>query len=301
MIAPTQISVIIPSYNESENIEGALNCLLNQDTRLDFEIIVVDSSKDGTADIVRKSVPPVRLVHCTNRLSCGEAKNRGVDLARGDKILFTDADGRVPPHWVETMARYLDDYDFVGGAVISERAWNIGRRVADILEFIRCLPAKRGGCRKNSFYIAGLNSGYRRKVFEKHRFLSGRAQDLIFNHKLLANGKTSFFDGRLIVRHVNKGSFDKLFRFQVKLGNSGYRWRKLTGRNSVSMRVPGVMIVTPLLKLTYILWHFFYQMDWRNLFFCGLAAPLIILADGCWVYGFVSAARADRRLEGQGS
>ena len=79
------ISVIIPSYNEVKDIKGALESLLGQSTALDFEILVVDSSEDGTAELVRRYAPRVRLEYSPTRLSCGEARNRGLAIARGEK------------------------------------------------------------------------------------------------------------------------------------------------------------------------------------------------------------------------
>jgi glycosyltransferase involved in cell wall biosynthesis len=293
-----RISVIVPSYNEVENIGGALECLLSQSTEHDYEIIVVDSSQDGTAEIVKKHAPRVRLEYSPERLSCGEARNRGLAIARGEKILFTDADARVPPRWIDTLARHLETYDFTGGAVESAVPSNIGPRVSDLLEFIRCLPAKRRGSRTNSPYLPGVNCGYRRTALGKRRFLSCRAQDLILNHELIRDGKTSFFDGSLVVKHLNKGSFERLITFQAKLGRSGYRWRLLSNKHFFVTRNPGVMLLAPFAKLVYLLAHFSSQRDWSNLAFCIAASPLLIVADGCWAYGFISAARSGNEIKG---
>src|SRR5690242_5985161 len=56
-------SVIIPSYCSARTISACLMALLRQDIQLSYEIIVVDSSPDETADLVRGDFPQVRLIH----------------------------------------------------------------------------------------------------------------------------------------------------------------------------------------------------------------------------------------------
>jgi hypothetical protein len=52
----------------------------------------VDSSTDGTDGIVEREFPEVRLLHFRERCKVGEARNLGVQAARGDIVLFTDTD-----------------------------------------------------------------------------------------------------------------------------------------------------------------------------------------------------------------
>ena len=51
------LSVIMPSYNAEKTIETSLSSLLHQKTNKDFEVIVIDSSTDSTAKIIRENYP----------------------------------------------------------------------------------------------------------------------------------------------------------------------------------------------------------------------------------------------------
>lgn len=84
-----RFSVIIPAHNASGHIRKALDSIKAQ-TFTDYELIVVcDSCTDDTADVAREYGAIVEEVeyHCD-----GPTRNRGIELARGDYVLFMDDD-----------------------------------------------------------------------------------------------------------------------------------------------------------------------------------------------------------------
>ena len=90
------VSVIIPAYNAEPYLEETISSVLAQEYR-PIEIIVVDDgSTDGTAGIVKRFGPSVRYEFQPNS-GAGAARNRGVDLAKGEFLSFIDADDL----WVE--------------------------------------------------------------------------------------------------------------------------------------------------------------------------------------------------------
>lgn len=103
------ISVIIPTYNESENILG-ISKAVSQTLELygeAFEILVMDDdSPDLTADIVNKSlIPGVRAVNRRGKpRGLSAAVIDGMQAAAGDKIVVMDADLSHPPDLLPKMA-----------------------------------------------------------------------------------------------------------------------------------------------------------------------------------------------------
>ena len=91
------ISVIIPLYNKEPIIERSLQSVLSQDYD-DFEVVVVnDGSTDRSADIVRSiNDPRIRLIEQENG-GPSKARNTGTKNARGEWILFLDADDELLP------------------------------------------------------------------------------------------------------------------------------------------------------------------------------------------------------------
>lgn len=98
-----QISVVIPLYNKRDSVTRALESVFAQ-TVQPFEIIIVnDGSTDGSEQIVVQiNHPLVKLIHQTNA-GVSAARNKGIEMAQGDWIVFLDADDEWKPEFLETM------------------------------------------------------------------------------------------------------------------------------------------------------------------------------------------------------
>jgi glycosyltransferase involved in cell wall biosynthesis len=97
-------SVVIPLYNKREHILRTLDSVLRQSNN-DFEIIVVDDgSTDGGPNLVEREYEhTVNLVRQPNG-GVSAARNRGVEVARGEIIAFLDADDTWEPHFLSEIA-----------------------------------------------------------------------------------------------------------------------------------------------------------------------------------------------------
>ena len=91
-----KISVIIPAYNAGRYIENCIDSLLSQ-TYGNLEVITVnDGSSDDTAEKLSRYVPRITLIDQPNR-GVAAARNRALEIASGDYILFLDADDYLAP------------------------------------------------------------------------------------------------------------------------------------------------------------------------------------------------------------
>lgn len=111
------LSVIIPAYNEAENIKEVLEEVKKAaaKTELKHEIIVVDDgSTDGTADVVKGS--GVRLLNHPENRGYGASLKTGIKNASGELILITDADGTYTINEIPRMINESKKYDMVVGA-----------------------------------------------------------------------------------------------------------------------------------------------------------------------------------------
>ena len=102
------ISVIIPTFNEEENIAQCLVSLRHQTVpRDEYEIIVVDGdSKDRTREIAAKYADKV-FVQKSPRV--GGARNDGIMAASGEIVATTDADCILPPTWIAMIRKGFRD------------------------------------------------------------------------------------------------------------------------------------------------------------------------------------------------
>src|SRR5262245_13616920 len=112
------VSVIVPSYNSKQTIARCLRALREQIASDDIEIIVVDSSIDGTAQMIAHEFPDVQLYKFKQRKYPGDARNFAISKASGKILAFTDADCIPASNWIEEIIKaHKDDYPSFGGAV----------------------------------------------------------------------------------------------------------------------------------------------------------------------------------------
>ena len=95
-----KISVIIPAYNVEEYIKESLGCILNQ-TYKDIEIICIDDgSQDKTLKILKEHETQdsrIKIITQKNK-GVSSARNKGLDVAKGEYILFLDSDDFIDPN-----------------------------------------------------------------------------------------------------------------------------------------------------------------------------------------------------------
>lgn len=111
------VSVIIPVYKDVEGLKDTLNSLSNQSIERDkYEVIVVnDGGEPAISDLCRSY--QVQFVEYTLNRGSYYARNRGIEIAKGEYLAFVDADISVPIDWLEKGIRALEKYDYVAGDV----------------------------------------------------------------------------------------------------------------------------------------------------------------------------------------
>jgi glycosyltransferase involved in cell wall biosynthesis len=110
------VSLLIPVLNEAENLPGLFRALIA--LRTNAEIIFIDNgSEDGSVELLEK----FRAGYSSSRLlfekkrGFAEPLNRGLAEAKGEYLLFLDADALPASNWVDEMCRGLAENDIVAG------------------------------------------------------------------------------------------------------------------------------------------------------------------------------------------
>ncbi len=128
----SQITVIIPSYNCDRYVGQAVESVLHQ-TYSSFEIIVVDDgSRDKTRQVLEAYRAQVHYVYQENQ-GVSVARNHGISLAKGEFVLFLDADDLLLP---ETLAAQLAVFEAHPHLGIVHSGWRRvnqqGKRLMDV-------------------------------------------------------------------------------------------------------------------------------------------------------------------------
>jgi len=105
-----KLSIVVPVYNVEKYLEKCLMSLVSQDLKIsDYEIIVVnDGSKDNSELVALKFSKNYSNIKLINKENGGvsTARNRGIDIARGEYIMFVDGDDYIE----ENILNYLVDF-----------------------------------------------------------------------------------------------------------------------------------------------------------------------------------------------
>ena len=147
------VSIIIPVRNEVSTIKQCIDCLINQEYPEDqFEIIPVnDASKDGTLEVIvaaAGSDSRIRPVHILSEERAQKGKinaiDQGIQKARGEIIITTDADVWMGPHWINSMVHaFSDRTGLIMGITLEEFS-------GDFIHAFQALDGDRKSTRLNS-------------------------------------------------------------------------------------------------------------------------------------------------------
>lgn len=206
-------SVIIPAYN-AENAIG--NCLkaLGSQTRRPAEIIVVDDGSSDKTCQVAEAFDGVKVVRQKNR-GPASARNKGASNARGDILLFTDADCVPDKRWVENMLKPFSDKDVVGaqGTYKTKQQSLMARfSQAEIEDRYRMMVKK-----KSIDFIGTYSAGYRKSVFMKfsgfdESFPKASGEDPELSFRMSQRGHGLVFAPSAVVYHTHPDSLGKYLR-----------------------------------------------------------------------------------------
>lgn len=115
----TDVSVVVPTYNEEENIEDFLQEVKDKLKARDLEIIIVDDSEDSTSSIIRENYgddSEINLIERDEAEGIGSAYKEGFSKADGDKIVQMDADFSHQPEYIEDLLEALERYNIAVGS-----------------------------------------------------------------------------------------------------------------------------------------------------------------------------------------
>lgn len=109
-----QVSVIIPNYNSEKYIQRCLDALLNQEYKVDEIIVVDDCSTDKSKEIIKQYTEKYdNIFLAENEVNRGVAfsRNRGIELAKSEYIMFCDPDDWYENYAVKKLTDYQKEYD----------------------------------------------------------------------------------------------------------------------------------------------------------------------------------------------
>ena len=217
-------TVVIPAYNAAATLPACLSALQRQTQPADEIIVVDDGSLDDTARVaLRLGATVSRQAH----QGPAAARNLGIQFARGEIVLFTDADCEPAPDWVEQMVQPLADPAVSGvKGVYRTRQRQVVARLA------QCEFAERydllGRAPTIDFvdsHAAAFRTSALRQVGGFDPAFIGN-EDVDLSYRLAQAGYTLVFNRRAAVYHQHPATWSRYLRLKV---TRGY-WRMMVYR-----------------------------------------------------------------------
>jgi len=252
-----KISVIIPTRNAADKIEGCLEAIFSQSLK-PYEVIVVDGhSTDETVEKARKF--PVKVLF-QDYGACGAARQIGLENASGEYVAFTDADCRPAKNWLRNLvAKFNKGIVGVGGGIknVGEGFWTQSINLAQST-FIGGGSSIQTRLFKEKRFVKSIsacNSMYRKGDLEEvggfNIHLSG-ADEAELNQRLtrLKKSKLLYVPSALVVHDHGRG----LKEFAKNMYHYG-GWRKECGVWDLPS-IPPLIAPVVLLSLIFTRWIF---------------------------------------------
>lgn len=291
------ISIIIASYNSSNVITACLDSLRKQATSHSFEIVVADSSVDGTVELIEEKYPEVKLVKLSQRTYPGPARNAAVQASKGEILAFLDTDCTVPPDWVDRIViAHNDGWRVVGGAVLNGTQHSYVGTAEHISEFSEYSYSKKAQeCRM----IPTCNLSIRREIFDAvGKFESVntgttlfKSEDLLLCHRVTELGYSLRFNPNIKVYHHNRVELRHFLGNQLSLGFSSVVVRRLVStKGSILVKYVSLSTLIPVVKTAILIRRMasYSVNDFLNLLF---HLPLIFVGSCFYTVGFIRGSK----------
>ncbi len=283
-MVPT-VSVVLASHNTAAVIGECLSGLLAQADAETVEIIVADSSSDGTADLLRGKFSEVRLLHFSEPLTIPQLRGAAIAEAQGEIIAILDPYCIVEGQWLARLRQAHEERPeaVIGGAVelIGAGDRSLVRWATFFSEYVAFLPPLAAGV---SNELTGNNLAYKRTVLGELEPLRREGfWKTFFNKRLQANGHQLWTDPSLVVRLRKPIPFLEFFRSRYHHGRCYSAMRAAEApeieRWLRTLTVP-LLPALALFRQARCLWP---KGRYRRKFL--MAAPLLFLFDVSWAWG----------------
>ena len=200
------VSVIVPVYNAEKYLEEAVESVRKQ-TYTDWELILVENgSSDRSLELClayEKRDPRIRTI-CEKKRGIAAARNRGMQEASGDRLMFLDSDDYLADQ--RAMERLVCEMDSTGADIEVcnyARLWNGRILPAADCRFMQDLKQDGAEFRFQGFFAAGMLSYvwgklYRREFLEKQKIWFRDytyAEDKMFSMQCYAGNPVYAFTG----------------------------------------------------------------------------------------------------------
>ncbi len=236
------VSIVIPARNEEQNIGKCLDALTSQQTSFTVEIIIIDSgSDDRTVAVVKHYISltknlPIKIILieiAANEFGHGKTRNLGAQKARGDILVFLNADALpADQDWLQALLEnFVNDSQQQVAGVFSRHLPRPGcylymkRDIGEMMPGIKMVKSRR---KPLDFMIfSTVSCAIRRDVWLQFPFDHDIiiAEDQEWAQRILDNGYQIIYEPQSRVIHSHNYSPGELYAVKYKVGCSERKFK----------------------------------------------------------------------------
>ena len=254
------VSVVIPVFNDNAHLKLCLEALSQQTYPQDaYEIIVIDNNSQEDVSYITAQLEGVRL-DCELRPGSYVARNRGIEIAQGEIIAFTDADCIPAPNWLKS------------GVEVLKSAPNIGLVAGRVDLFV-----KDPGC-PNCFelyekvaldfpqdqFLANDHFGVTANLFTFKHIIETVGSfdetlksggDKQWGHRVYKAGYRQLYASESLVRHPARNTWEDLCKRYVRIIGGRYDLLDPASMSNIDLLKDFILFLRPPFRFFLRTWH----------------------------------------------
>lgn len=216
------VSVVIPSYNSEKTIGKTLDSIVNQQTEYNFEVLVIDDgSFDDTINIVKEYVENhdnISLFFQRHKFQA-EARNRGIEYAQGEYLMFADADDQYRPGYIDIMMQSIENKKLVISGI--QKDFSNGKTEIEDCSILEKSTSNEQLIGNYLTKNKEMDVGLWNKIFRL---------DIIKKNNIMMSNENYFEDSLFILKYLLKIDFNEI----KYVGTPGYILNKHVGSTTNS-------------------------------------------------------------------
>lgn len=248
------VSVIIPHYNDLENLDLCLSRLAEQNYPHDLvEIVVADNNSRCGFEAVEAVVRDRGRTVLATEQGAGPARNAAVESASGEILAFIDSDCVPDPRWIENGVRALDSTDIVGGRVDVLPRVPGELTAVEAFETVFAFDMKTYVTKKS---FAGSGNLFVRKAsfIRIGGFRKTVSEDMEWSHRAVGLGFRLTYGDDVAVGHPARTDWEQLAGKWRRLTHEAFAYHRLKGRSTLRWIMTSLIVLaSPLMHSTKVL------------------------------------------------
>lgn len=215
------VSVIIPILNDTEKLKKCLQTLEKQTYSDDsYEVIVVDNGSEEDIEPEIKEFRHSVFAH-ESFLSLHAARNKGISVAKGPVLAFTDADCIPASDWIEKGVRSLINTENCGLVAGKIEVFAEDPKKPTAAELFEILTAFRQKEYIEKWHFgATANVFTKKEVIDKVGYLNGKLKsggDLEWGNRVYKAGYSQIYADDVLIKHPARRTIRELYKKHIRI------------------------------------------------------------------------------------